>query len=78
MLDHQKETGKSLSVTAYEDIFKKHKRWIKEYLNPFMDGPFVDNVGMFKPQLATFKDANAIKGYIKSGYAKVETIFKKS
>jgi hypothetical protein len=41
-----------------------------------MDGPFVDDVGMFKPHLATFKDADAIKGYIKSVVAKVETILK--
>jgi hypothetical protein len=76
MLDHLKETGKSLSDAANEDIFKNQKRWIKEYVNLFMDGPFVDDVGMFKPHLATFKDADAIKGYIKSVVAKVETILK--
>jgi hypothetical protein len=31
-----------------------------------VDGPFAEDVGMFKPHSATFKDANTIKAYIKS------------
>lgn len=76
VLDQQKETGKSLSDSVYGDIFSHYKEWIKEYVNPFVDGPFAEDVGMFKPHLATFKDANTIKGYIKMVVSKVETILK--
>ncbi len=41
-----------------------------------MDDPFVEDVGIFQPHLATFNDADAIKGYIKSVVSKVETILK--
>jgi hypothetical protein len=76
VLDQQKETGKSLSDSVSDDIFSHYKKWIKEYVNPFVDGPFAEEVGMFKPHLATFKDANTIKGYIKMVVSKVETILK--
>jgi hypothetical protein len=65
MLDQQKETGKSLSDSVYADIFSHYKEWIKEYANPFVYGPFAEDVGVFKPHMATFKDVNTIKGYIK-------------
>jgi hypothetical protein len=39
-------------------------------------GPFAEDVGIFKPHMATFKDANTIKSYIKTVVAKVETILK--
>jgi hypothetical protein len=76
MLDQQKETGKSLSDSVYAYIFSCYKEWIKEYVNPFVYGPFAEDVGMFKPHMATFKDANTIKGYIKMAVVKVETILK--
>jgi uncharacterized protein YaaR (DUF327 family) len=76
MLDQQKETGKSLSDSVYADIFSHYKEWIKENVNPFVYGPFAENVGMLNPHMATFKDANTVKGYIKMFVAKVETILK--
>jgi hypothetical protein len=76
ILDQQKETGKSLSDSVYADIFSHYKEWNKDYINPFVDGPSAEDVGMFKPHLAMFKDANTIKAYIKSVVAKVETILK--
>jgi hypothetical protein len=71
MLDHQKDTGKTLSDAAYADIFKNYKEWIKEYVKLFMDGPFIEDVGKFKPHLAAFKYADAIKGYIKTVVSKL-------
>jgi uncharacterized protein YaaR (DUF327 family) len=44
VLDQQKETGKTLSDTAYADILKNYKEWIKECNKPFTDGPFVKDV----------------------------------
>jgi uncharacterized protein YaaR (DUF327 family) len=76
MLDQQKETGKWLSDSVYADIFSHYKEWIKEYVNPFVYGPFPKDVGMFKPHMAIFKVANTIKSYIKTVVAKVETILK--
>jgi hypothetical protein len=62
MLDHQKETGKSLTDASYAGIFNNCKEWIKEYVNPVLDDPFVEDVSMFKPHLATLKNSDAIKG----------------
>ena len=61
MLDQQKETGKALSDSVYADIFSHYKERIKEYVNLFVYGPFAEDVGMFKPHMATFKDTNTIK-----------------
>jgi hypothetical protein len=76
MLDHQKETGKSLSDAAYADIFNNCKEWIKEAVNSFMGDPFVEYRGKFKPHSTIFKDSDAIKGYIKTVVSKDETILK--
>jgi hypothetical protein len=37
-------------------------------------GPFSEVVGMFKPHMATFKDSNTIKSYIKTVVVMVATI----
>ncbi len=72
LLDHQRATGRSPSVAAYDDIFNHYKEWKKDDANPFQKGIFLEDLGAMKPHLASFKDGNAIKGYV----AKVETILK--
>jgi uncharacterized protein YaaR (DUF327 family) len=76
MPDQWKKTGKSLSDAAYAYILKNYKEWVKEYVNPFTDGPFVEDLGMFKSHLGVFKDVDAIKGYIKTVVSKVEAMLK--
>jgi hypothetical protein len=74
MLDKQKSNGDSMSNIAYEEIYANYKNWIKDYINPFCDGPFVEDLGVFKPQLAIFKDGATIKGCVKLIASRVETI----
>jgi hypothetical protein len=76
LLDHQRATGRSPSVAAYDDIFNHYKEWKKDYINPFQEGIFSEDLGAMKPHLASFKDGNAIKGYVKMAVAKVEMILK--
>jgi len=76
VLDHQKATGQLPSDAVYEDIFSHYKEWKKDYVNPFQEGIFSDDLGAIKPNLATFKDANTIKGYVRTVVSKVETILK--
>jgi hypothetical protein len=53
-----------------EEIHGNCKNWIKDH-----DGPFAEDLGMFKPHLATFfKNGNAVRGYVKNIVSKVETI----
>jgi len=49
---------------------------LRSMSNPFTDGPFVEDLGMFKSHLGVFKDVDAIKGYIKTVVSKVEAMLK--
>jgi oligoribonuclease NrnB/cAMP/cGMP phosphodiesterase (DHH superfamily) len=74
LLDHQKAMGQEPSNTVY--LFKHDKEWKKDYVNPFQVGIFSEDLGAIKPNLASFKDAKTIKGYIRTVVSKVETILK--
>jgi len=51
MLDKQKSSGDSMSDVAWEEIYGNYKNWIKDYIDPVHDEPFLEDCGMFKPQL---------------------------
>ena len=76
MLDKQKADGDSIVAKAYAEIFANYKTWQKDYINPFCDGPFAEDLNMFKPQLATFKDGETIRVYVRNIVARVETILR--
>jgi len=75
-LDHIKSTGKTKSDAVYADVFNSYKPWVDEYKNPFLDGLFADVLSGIQPHLATFKDADAIHGLVRSTVQKVQTILK--
>jgi hypothetical protein len=45
MLDEQKSNGNSMSNIAYQEMYANYKNWIKEYINPYCDGPFEEDLG---------------------------------
>ncbi len=40
MLDKWKSNGDSMLDFEYEEFYANYKSWIKDYINPFCDGPF--------------------------------------
>jgi len=60
-LDHDKSTGQVPADAVYNDIFKHYKEWKKDYVNPFQDGIFSEDLGAIKPNLTSFKDASTYK-----------------
>jgi len=75
-LDHIKSTGKTKSDAVYADVFNSYKSWVDEYKNPFLDGLFADDLSGIQLHLATFKDADAIRGLVRSTVQKIQTILK--
>jgi hypothetical protein len=75
-LDHMKATRRIKSDVAYADVAKSYRTWLIDYKNAFGDGLFKEDLGGIQPQLATFKDGDAIQALIKSTVQKVETILK--
>jgi hypothetical protein len=67
---------KKPSDAVYEDIISHYKEWKKDYVNPFQEGIFSNDLGAIKPSLATFKDATTIKSYVRTVVSKVETLLK--
>jgi hypothetical protein len=57
-LDHQKATGSSRSSTLYAEAYKQYRTWQKEYINPFTEGQFAENLKGMKPHLAQIKDGD--------------------
>ena len=45
ILDEQKSNGDSMSNIAYQEMYANYKNWIKEYINPYCDGPFEEDLG---------------------------------
>jgi hypothetical protein len=77
VLDQQKATGRSKVAACYDDIFSNYWQWQKEYVNPYKDGPFSEDLRSFHPSLAIwFKDGNEVKQLVTKVVNKVETILK--
>jgi hypothetical protein len=75
-LDHLKATGKTKSDAVYADIHQYYRMWLSDYMNPFGDGLFKEDLASIQPHLAVFKDGDAIRSLVKSTVQKVETILK--
>jgi len=43
-LDHQKATSSSRSSTLYAEAYKQYRTWQKEYINPFTEGQFSEDL----------------------------------
>jgi hypothetical protein len=75
-LDHLKATRKTKSDAVYADIHQYYRMWLSDYMNPFGDGLFKEDLASIQPHLAVFKDGDAIRSLVKSTVQKVETILK--
>jgi hypothetical protein len=74
--DHLKATGKTKSDAVYADIHQSYQTWLSDYMNPFGDGLFKEDLAGIQPHLAVFKDGDAIQLLVKSTVQKAETILK--
>jgi hypothetical protein len=78
LLDHQKPTGTTRHMAAYQEIFLNYEERQLDYVNKYKLGLEFAELALFDPQLAIFKDATEIKatvtkvmtevGRIKSNY----------
>jgi hypothetical protein len=53
-LDHQKATASSRLNTLYAEAYKQYRTWQKEYINPFTEGQFAEDLKGMKPHLSRF------------------------
>jgi hypothetical protein len=75
-LDQMKATGCTKSNAVYDDIYKSYRSCLSDDKNPFCDGLFKDDLAGIQPDLATFKDGDAIWSLVISTVQKVETVLK--
>ena len=70
-LDHQKATSSSRSSTLYAEAYKQYRTWQKEYINPFTEGQFSEDLKGIQ-----FKDGDEIRKLVVQVVSRVETIKK--